>query len=66
LIGFGLGSVGVALALVALSISSPSTAVAQGGKRKKSQTDRHSLGADGGINARDRHILKVANGTSLP
>jgi hypothetical protein len=33
LIGFGLGSVGVALALVALTISSPSTAVAQGGKQ---------------------------------
>jgi len=46
LIGFGLGSVGVALALVALNISSPSTAVAQGGKFNNGVTVIHSYHND--------------------
>jgi hypothetical protein len=43
LIGFGLGSVGVALALVALSISSPSTAVAAGGTQSPKPIIIHSV-----------------------
>ena len=46
LLGFGLGSVGVALALVALNISSSSTAVAQGGKFNNGVTVIHSYHND--------------------